>query len=88
MLLLLYTQMFLIFMFWKGKKKTIWKSHPPPSPHRYVFFQTPLLFQSPQLLVFDIFPNHTYYSVGLRDLRVRKNSLSMKWKNWVCILAF
>ena len=75
-LLLLYTQMFLILLFsWlekEGKKQ--FKSQPPPLQllKFSIFSNPPTISSPPQLIVFDIFSNHPYYSTppSIRDLRV------------------
>ena len=47
----------------KGKKKAIYKpTHPAPLPSLPPTIKIFSFFQSPLLLVFDIFSNHSYYS--------------------------
>ena len=50
---------------------------PPPTSPPLRFFPSPLLFQSPQLLLFDIFshPPLLFQTPSLRDLRVKKKQL-------------
>ena len=59
----------------KKKRKKQLKNLPTPNSWSFQFLSTPyvpLLFQSSQLLVFDIFSNWPYYSTtpSIRDLRV------------------